>query len=59
MTPLEAQTLMTEEAYLDAVEQYGDEFKAGMGAEAIQELLVKSTRKRSDSSTRRFGSDRI
>ena len=40
MTPLEAKTLMTEEAYLDAVEQYGDEFKAGMGAEAIKELLL-------------------
>ena len=40
MTPLEAKTLMTEEAYLDAVEQHGDEFKAGMGAEAIKELLV-------------------
>jgi len=40
MTPLEAKTLMTEEAYLDAVEQYGDEFKAGMGAEAIKELLT-------------------
>ena len=39
MTPLEPKTLMTEEAYLDAVEQYGDEFKAGMGAEAIKELL--------------------
>jgi DNA-directed RNA polymerase subunit beta' len=39
MTPLEAKTLMTEEAYLDAVEQYGDEFKAGMGAEAIKSLL--------------------
>ena len=39
MTPLEAKTLMTEEAYLDAVEQHGDEFKAGMGAEAIKELL--------------------
>lgn len=39
MTPLEQKTLMTEEAYLDAVEQYGDEFKAGMGAEAIKELL--------------------
>ena len=40
MTPLEPKTLMTEEAYLDAVEQYGDEFKAGMGAEAIKELLA-------------------
>jgi len=39
MTPLESKTLMTEEAYLDAVEQYGDEFKAGMGAEAIKALL--------------------
>lgn len=39
MTPLEPKTLMTEEAYLDAVEEYGDEFKAGMGAEAIKELL--------------------
>ena len=39
MTPLESKTLMTEEAYLDAVEQHGDEFKAGMGAEAIKELL--------------------
>jgi DNA-directed RNA polymerase subunit beta' len=39
MTPLEPKTLMTEEAYLDAVEQYGDEFRAGMGAEAIKELL--------------------
>ena len=39
MTPLEPKTLMTEEAYLDAVEQHGDEFKAGMGAEAVKELL--------------------
>jgi len=39
MTPLESKVLMTEEAYLDAVEQHGDEFKAGMGAEAIKELL--------------------
>ncbi len=39
MTPLEPKTLMTEEAYLDAIEQYGDEFKAGMGAEAVQKLL--------------------
>jgi len=39
MTPLEPKILMTEEAYLDAVEQHGDEFKAGMGAEAIKELL--------------------
>ena len=32
--------MLTEEAYLDALEEYGDDFSAGMGAEAIQELLT-------------------
>jgi DNA-directed RNA polymerase subunit beta' len=41
MTPLKAGQLLTEEAYLDAMEQYGDEFQALMGAEAIQNLLKK------------------
>ena len=41
MTPLEGSTLLTEEAYLDAIEQYGDEFDARMGAEAVRELLRK------------------
>ncbi len=31
--------MLSEEAYLDAVEEYGDEFEALMGAEAIQRLL--------------------
>ncbi|MEA3291271.1 MAG: DNA-directed RNA polymerase subunit beta', partial [Pseudomonadota bacterium] len=39
MTNLERGGLLTEEAYLDAMEQYGDEFEARMGAEAIRELL--------------------
>jgi DNA-directed RNA polymerase subunit beta' len=39
MTPLERAQLMTEDAYLDAIEQYGDEFDARMGAEAIRDLL--------------------
>ena len=39
VTPLEKSMLMTEESYLDAVEEYGDEFKAGMGAEAVRDLL--------------------
>ncbi|MFT3741882.1 MAG: DNA-directed RNA polymerase subunit beta' [Gammaproteobacteria bacterium] len=39
MTPLKAGQLLTEEAYLDAVEEYGDEFEALMGAEAVQRLL--------------------
>lgn len=37
MTSLETGQLLTEEAYLEAFEQYGDEFSALMGAEAIQE----------------------
>ncbi|MGH1398710.1 MAG: DNA-directed RNA polymerase subunit beta' [Alphaproteobacteria bacterium] len=41
MTPLEPCTLMTEDSYIEALEQYGDEFKAGMGAEAIRDLIAK------------------
>ncbi len=39
MTPLEKGQLLNDEAYLDAVEQYGDDFDARMGAEAVRELL--------------------
>ncbi len=39
MTALERGTLLTDEQYLDSVEEYGDEFVAKMGAEAIYELL--------------------
>ncbi|MCI0401536.1 MAG: DNA-directed RNA polymerase subunit beta' [Gammaproteobacteria bacterium] len=39
MTQLERGQTLSEEAYLDAIEQYGDEFDARMGAEAIHELL--------------------
>jgi len=39
MTELERGQLLSEEAYLDALEEYGDDFKAMMGAEAIQILL--------------------
>ncbi len=39
MTPMERGQMLTDEAYLDAVEQYGDEFDARMGAEAVRELL--------------------
>jgi len=39
MTTLERGTLMTDEQYLDSIEEYGDEFVAKMGAEAIFELL--------------------
>ena len=39
MTPLEKGQLLTDEAYLDAVEEYGDDFVAKMGAEAVYDLL--------------------
>src|SRR5215510_3325369 len=40
-TPLNDRQLLTEEAYNQAVEQYGqDAFSAGIGAEAIRELLI-------------------
>lgn len=39
LTPLERKTLLTDDEYLDAFEEYGDEFVAKMGAEAIYELL--------------------
>ena len=40
MTELERGQMLTEENYLEALENYGDEFTARMGAEAIRELLV-------------------
>ena len=39
MTDLEKGQLLNDEVYLDAMEQYGDEFDARMGAEAIRDLL--------------------
>ncbi|HSO80039.1 MAG TPA: DNA-directed RNA polymerase subunit beta', partial [Chromatiaceae bacterium] len=39
MIVLERGKLLDDESYLTAVEQYGDEFDARMGAEAIRELL--------------------
>ena len=39
MTSLEKGQLLSDEAYLDALEEFGDEFEAYMGAEAIQKLL--------------------
>ena len=40
MTQLERGQILTDEAYLDALEEYGDEFDARMGAEAVYELLI-------------------
>ncbi len=41
MTTLEKGQLLNDEVYLDAMEQYGDEFDARMGAEAIRDLLAE------------------
>ncbi|TPA96869.1 DNA-directed RNA polymerase subunit beta' [Vibrio parahaemolyticus] len=39
MTNLEKGQMLTEEEYLDRLEEWGDEFTAKMGAEAIKDLL--------------------
>ena len=39
MTTLEKGQLLTDEEYFESLEEFGDEFDATMGAEAIQALL--------------------
>lgn len=39
MTTLEKNQILSDEQYLDAIEEYGDDFDARMGAEAVRELL--------------------
>jgi DNA-directed RNA polymerase subunit beta' len=39
LTPLERGQMLSEDQYLEAVEEHGDEFDARMGAEAVYELL--------------------
>ena len=39
-TPLEKGTVLSEKQYTEYLEMYGDEFRVGMGAEAIKELLA-------------------
>ncbi|MDH5424411.1 MAG: DNA-directed RNA polymerase subunit beta' [Gammaproteobacteria bacterium] len=41
MTTLEPKQLLTDETYLEAIEEHGDEFEALMGAEAIYKLLSR------------------
>ena len=40
LTPYETGSLLNEEMYNQAIEEYGNEIKVGMGAEAIKELLM-------------------
>ena len=39
LSPLERGSLMTDDGYLEAIEEHGDEFDARMGAEAVHEML--------------------
>ena len=39
MTSMQRGQLLTDELYLEAIEEHGDEFDARMGAEAVYELL--------------------
>ena len=39
MTTLERGQMLTDEEYFEAMEEFGDEFEAKMGAEAVQQLL--------------------
>jgi DNA-directed RNA polymerase subunit beta' len=42
MTGLEMNQMLNEEEYLDAVDEYGEEnFRAGIGAEAVKEMLAQ------------------
>ena len=40
MTTLERGQLLTDEQYYEAMEEFGDEFEAKMGAEAVQDLIA-------------------
>ncbi|MBD3296196.1 MAG: DNA-directed RNA polymerase subunit beta', partial [Candidatus Omnitrophica bacterium] len=40
-TPLKTGEMLTEDQYVEARENYGNKFKASMGAEAVRELLSK------------------
>ncbi|RMH51797.1 MAG: DNA-directed RNA polymerase subunit beta' [Zetaproteobacteria bacterium] len=40
LTSLDQYQVLTEEEYIDAFEEYGEEFRVGMGAEAIREMLA-------------------
>ncbi len=40
-TPLSKKQILSEKEYRDSVEKFGHKFKAGMGAEAVKELLAE------------------
>ncbi len=40
LTSMDQYQILTEEEYLEAFDEYGDEFRVGMGAEAVREMLA-------------------
>ena len=56
LTPLKVNELLTEEQYQRAIEDYGeDAFRAGIGAEALKEILDTLTEREADVLRMRFG----
>src|SRR5437588_290620 len=51
MTPMQRGQLLTDEMYLEAIEEHGDEFDARMGAEAVYALLDNGRRGRAITGT--------
>jgi len=59
MTPMQRGQLLTDEMYLEAIEEHGDEFDARMGAEACTSCCVPSTwRPRSSRCARKWPAPR-
>jgi len=62
MTSLQRGQLLTDEMYLESIEEHGDEFDARMGAEAVHELsspwiCVRVVKVREDMAKHEFGNE--
>lgn len=52
LTPLDQYQIMTEDEYMETFEEYGEEFRVGMGAEALREMLKNMDLKEESQSLR-------
>ena len=61
MTPLKPLQLLSEEEFMDAQDEYGDTFEAGIGAEALKKLLsaidLEAERVKTEEDLRETGSE--
>lgn len=61
MTPLKPLQLLSEEEFMDAQDEYGDTFEAGIGAEALKKLLsaidLETVRVKTETDLRETGSE--